>query len=403
MSRMSSIVFPMSKTHAYNLCFTFSTVEEIVHQMKLTEVKCLLTHPSLIERDLEAAKKAELSTDRIFQFTDDPEPLKEVSGVRDWRHMLGSEKEAENFRWRELTPQESENTVATINFSSGTTGMPKGVMISHSALIANVEQTAAVRWPNLDFAKGDKVESERWIGFLPLYHAYGQMYACLMAVKHHVPIYIMRQFIYEDYLRCIQDVRVTHLQVAPPVLVMMAKRPETKKYDLSSIESVLCGGAPLGKDLANEISRTFKCDVKQGWGMLGEIFAKSQRELIHRTGMTEVTCGSILQIEPRDDGTVGHLIPNNKLKLVDDDGNEVGFDTPGEMCIQAPNVMLGYWKNEAATRESLTSDGWLRTGDVAVINKEGLVWIVDRKKEVCIFWDINRDATLDLTCNSLSK
>lgn len=101
------------------------TVEEIVHQMKLTEVKCLLTHPSLIERDLEAAKKAGLSTDRIFQFTDDSQPLKEVSGVKDWRYMLGSEKEAENFRWKELSPQESEKTIATINFSSGTTGLPK--------------------------------------------------------------------------------------------------------------------------------------------------------------------------------------------------------------------------------------------------------------------------------------
>lgn len=107
--------------------------------------------------------------------------------------------------------------------------------------------------------------------------------------------------------------------------------------------------------------------------------------LTHGTvGMTEVTCGSIIQSEPRDDGTIGNLIPNNKLKLVDDDGNEVGFDTPGEMCIQAPNVMLGYWKNEAATREALTNDGWLRTGDVAIINKEGFIWIVDRKKEVCI-------------------
>lgn len=152
-------------------------------------------------------------------------------------------------------------------------------MISHSALIANVEQTAAVRWPQLDYKNGEKVTNERWIGFLPLYHAYGQMYANLMAVKFHVPIYIMRQFVYEDYLRCIQDVKVTHLQLAPPVLVMMAKRPETNKYDLSSIQSVLCGGAPLGKDLANEISRKFNCDVKQGWGMFLDRVSTCRLEL----------------------------------------------------------------------------------------------------------------------------
>lgn len=206
------------------------TVEEIVHQMTLTNAKCLLTHPSLIERDLEAAKKAgTLSKYQIFQFTDDPEPCKEKMGVKDWRYMIASEKEAENFRWQGLGREESEKTIATINFSSGTTGMPKGVMISHHALIANVAQTAKIRWPQKDFEGGDKVENERWIGFLPLYHAYGQMYANLMACKFHVPIYIMRQFIYEDYLRCIQNAKITDLQVAPPILVMLAKRPETKK------------------------------------------------------------------------------------------------------------------------------------------------------------------------------
>jgi acyl-CoA synthetase (AMP-forming)/AMP-acid ligase II len=140
-------------------------------------------------------------------------------------------------------------------------------MISHHSLIANVEQTAKVRWPDLDYKNGEKVTGNRWIGFLPLYHAYGQLYANLIAAKFTVPIHIMRAFVYEDFLKCIQDNKVTQLQVAPPVLVMMAKRPETKNYDLSSVEEILCGAAPLGKDLQNEISRRFKCEVKQGWGM----------------------------------------------------------------------------------------------------------------------------------------
>lgn len=350
----------------FSACNPIYTVDEVVHQMTLTNAKCLLVHPDLVERDLEAAKKAgTITPDRIFQFTDGPEPCKEKLGVKDWRHLLGSEAEADRYRWTELSPEESVNTVATINFSSGTTGMPKGVMISHHGLIANVAQTAVIRWPEKDFSKGDKVTDERWIGFLPLYHAYGQMYANLMTVKFDVPIYIMRQFVYEDFLRCIQDARITDLQVAPPVLIMLSKRPETTNYDLSSIRSILSGGAPLGRELQNEIARKFNCDVKQGWGM------------------SEVTCGSIIQVEPRDDGTVGQLIPNNQLRLVDDNEKDVGFDTPGEMLIKAPNVMLGYWRNEQATKDTFTPDGWLRTGDIAVINKEGFIWIVDRKKEVC--------------------
>lgn len=350
-------------TRCFSAINPIYTIDEIVHQIKLTEAKCILAHPDMIDRDVEAVKKSGVKV-QIFQFNDDERPLPDRNGIKDWRHMIGSEEEAKDYKWPELSAEESTKTVATINFSSGTTGMPKGVMIAHHGLISNVEQTAAVRWHNLDYKNGEKPEEERWLGFLPLYHAYGQMYACLMSVKFNVPIWIMRQFVYDDYCKAIQDHKITDLQVAPPVLIMMAKRPETKKYNLQSIKTILCGGAPLGKELQNEIAKKFNCVVKQGWGM------------------TEVTCGSVIQVESRDDGTVGQLIPNNKLKLVDDDGKEVGFDTPGEMVIQAPNVMLGYWKNEAATRDTLTKDGWLLTGDVAVINKEGFIWIVDRKKEV---------------------
>lgn len=238
-------------------------------------------------------------------------------------------------------------------------------MIGHHSLVANVIQTFAVRWPDVNFKTGEN-PGERWVGFLPLYHAYGQLYANLIAAKSLTPIYIMKQFVYTEFLRVIQDYKITHLQLAPPVLVMLSKRPETKSYDLSSLRGIMSGGAPLGAELQNDIKRKFGCGVKNGWGM------------------TEVTCGSIMQYDVKDDGTIGKLIPNNYLRLVDDDNNDVGFNKPGEMLIKAPNVMLGYWKNPAATRESL-ENGWLRTGDIAVINKEGYIWIVDRKKEVGVF------------------
>jgi len=238
-------------------------------------------------------------------------------------------------------------------------------MVSHRNLIANVTQTIAVRWPEVNFDAGER-PNERWIGFLPLYHAYGQLYVNLMATKINVPVHVMKQFVYTDFLRCIQDYKITHLQVAPPIMVMLAKRPETAGYDLTSLRGILCGAAPMSKELQNTISRQFNVEVKQGWGM------------------TELTCGSIMQMEPADTGTVGKLLPNTECKLLDDEGNEVGYDTPGEMVIRAPNVCLGYFENEAATRDTLSSDGWLKTGDVGVVNKEGLFWIVDRKKEVHI-------------------
>lgn len=336
------------------------TVSEVVHQLKNTGAKCILAHPTMVSNALAAAKQVGLSKEMIFQFND--EPCTPLEGIKDWREMIASPEDADKYQWRKLSPEESVNTVATINYSSGTTGLPKGVCISHHALIANVEQTIFMRWyPGL---KPGEKPKERWVGFLPLYHAYGQLYVNLMATKVCVPIYIMKQFVYSEFLRCIQEYKITHLQVAPPILVMMNKRPETKNYDLSSLKGILCGAAPLAKELQNEVSRDFKVDIKQGWGM------------------TEVTCGSILQVEPAYDGNVGKLIPNTECKLIDDDGKECGQDQPGEMYIRAPNVCLRYWKNETATKESLSPDGWLKTGDVAVFNKDKIFWIVDRKKEV---------------------
>ncbi|KAK5117989.1 hypothetical protein LTR62_004033 [Meristemomyces frigidus] len=364
----NNIFVPVAYLGIVGSCRAFSaanpiyTVAEVTHQLKNTGAVCILAHPTMVNNAVKAAKAAGLPRDRIFQFDDQPcEPL---DGVRDWREIMASPRDAEGYQWKRLRGEESVDTVATINYSSGTTGLPKGVCVSHHNLIANVAQTMNIRWPTLDLNSNQKIQGERWIGFLPLYHAYGQLYVNLMATKTNVPVYVMKQFVYSDFLRYIQEYKITHLQVAPPILVMLTKRPESKDYNLSSLKGMLCGAAPLSKELQNTVQRQFNVEVKQGWGM------------------TEVTCGSILQREASDSGTVGELIANTECKLLDDDGKEVGYDTPGEMYIRAPNVCLGYFKNEAATKDSIDPEGWLKTGDVAVVNKQGLFWIVDRKKEL---------------------
>ncbi|WPG98840.1 acetyl-CoA synthetase-like protein, protein [Acrodontium crateriforme] len=351
----------VGNTRAFSAVNPIYTVNEIVHQLKNSNAKALLVHPQMVKNAIAAAEKAGLSKNRIFQFND--EYCEEVDGIHDWRVMLGSIQEAETFQWKKLNGEASVKTLATVNYSSGTTGLPKGVSVSHHNLISNVEQTIAYRYKHIDFA-GGQVLKERWIGFLPLYHAYGQLYANLIATKLNVPIYIMKQFVYTDFLQHIQDFKISHLQVAPPVLVMMTKRPETSKYDLRSIQGIICGAAPLSKELQNLVAKRFKVEIFQGWGM------------------TELTCGSIVQRKMDDRGTVGKLIPNHECKLIDDDGNEVGYDTPGEMYVRSPNVCMGYFNNEQATKDSISEDGWLKTGDVAVVNKEGFFWIVDRKKEL---------------------
>lgn len=326
--------------------------------------KTILVHPKHLETAIEAADKAGFPRSRIFQFSDFQNSPQQ--GIPDWHSFIGSEAEGAAYRWPDFSPDASKSTVATINYSSGTTGLPKGVCVSHANLIANVEQTIFMRYAHRPYPFQARPQ-ERWIGFLPLYHAYGQLYTMLMATKLRVPIYIMTEFRYEEFLFNIGRYRITSLQIAPPILVMLSKRTETARYDLSSLKDCLCGAAPLSRELQNDCQRRFQFQINQGWGM------------------TEVTCGAMHVPGGIMDntGSIGQLDPNCEAKLVDDDGKEVALGEPGEILIRGPNIMLGYWRNEEATKDSLDADGWLKTGDVAVCNKEGFFWIVDRKK-VCL-------------------
>ncbi|KAF2119709.1 hypothetical protein BDV96DRAFT_642720 [Lophiotrema nucula] len=338
------------------------TVSEMVHQISNTQSQYILAHPSLAKTTIAAARQAGLPEGRVFLFSDMPNPSS--GGLQDWRSFLPSPTEADAYSFPELAPEESTSTTATVNYSSGTTGLPKGVEVSHHNLIANLDQTIYMRYLKKPW-NADTRPREVWIGFLPLYHAYGQLYTIAMAQKLQIPCYIMKQFQYEEFLRVIETHKVTHLQVAPPIMVMLSKRPETAKYDLSSVTDILCGAAPLSKELQNEISRKLNCEILQGWGM------------------TEVTCGAIHvpggTID--DSGSVGQLDPNCECMLLDDDGKEVAPGAPGELHVRGPNICIGYWRNPHATKESLSPDGWLKTGDIAVV-KDGWFWIVDRKKEL---------------------
>ncbi|KAG9962742.1 acetyl-CoA synthetase-like protein, partial [Aureobasidium melanogenum] len=350
----------VGNTRAFSAINPLSTVNEVVHQLKDSQARVLLVHPNMVKNAILAAEEVGLPKNRIFQFDD--QFCEEVAGIKDWTTMLGSSQESKALQWEKLNTA-STTTLATVNYSSGTTGLPKGVRISHFNLIANVVQIMACLWPQADITRGQVVQ-ERWLGFVPFYHAYGQMFTTLIALKMNFTVYIMKQFVFSDYLQHIQDYKISHLQVVPPILVMMIKRPETAQYNLKSVQGIFCAAAPLSSKLQSLVAQKFKVDIIQGWGM------------------TEITCGGILQQERDDTETVGKLLPNHECKLVDDEGNEVGHDTPGEIYIRAPNVCMGYFNNNQATKDTITEDGWLRTGDIAIVDKRGCFQIVDRKKEL---------------------
>ena len=234
-------------------------------------------------------------------------------------------------------------------------------------LIANTEQTIFLKNAEKpEFKRTGKypTATERWIGFLPLYHAYGQLNTMLMAAKLNVPVYIMSAFVYENMLEIIQNHKITELQVAPPILVLMSKHPATDNYDLSSLTKIFSGAAPLAQSLQSECTQRFKTSVGQGWGM------------------TEVTCAGLVAPAGIEDytGSVGVLLPNCEIKLMDENGKEVGQGERGEIYIKGPNISPGYWKNEQATKETMLEGGWLRSGDVAISDERGWFYIVDRLK-----------------------
>lgn len=344
--------------------------QEMSYQMRNTHAQVVLVHPSLLETVRKAAKAAAIAEDRLYIFSDNEH--QPVNGIKDWRSMLGTLKEASEYQWPRLPGAAARSQIAAVNYSSGTTGLPKGVKITHGNLIANVEQLAF--WAQVE-RPGIKLDvQEGWLGCLPLSHAYGQINTILMTVKLLKPVYIMTQFTYEDFLRAIQAHRITELFLAPPILVLMNKHPATSQYDLSSVLEICSGAAPLSSSLQIQCQERFGATIRQGWGM------------------TEITCaGTLIPSGLEDDtGSVGCLLSNCEAKVLDESGNDVSVGERGEVYIRGPNISPGYWKNEKATKETMLEGGWLRTGDVAVTDERGWFWIVDRLKvsHSCLFHSI---------------
>ncbi|XP_064603559.1 LOW QUALITY PROTEIN: uncharacterized protein LOC135468981 [Liolophura sinensis] len=243
--------------------------------------------------------------------------------------------------------------IVLLPYSSGTTGMPKGVMITHSTISANIKQFIGA-FPS--------VPEDRMLCYLPLFHIFGLM-TSLSALVAGVTLVVTPRFD-QNMLSVLEEQRISILNLVPPVCMFLSKHPLAQQTDLSSVRVAVSGAAALSADLLEQFQS-----------------ATGIQNTIQGYGMTECPI-AILDCKPALSGSVGRLLPNTRAKIVDvSDGRVLGAGEKGEICLQGPQVMAGYYGNPQATNDSL-SQGWLRTGDIGYYNSDGYFFIHDRLKEL---------------------
>ncbi|KAJ2901216.1 AMP-binding enzyme [Zalerion maritima] len=376
---------------------------ELAHQLKDSGAKFMLTAEKSLQTALEAAELVGLPKNRVLVFTDEAferelaesRKKKYGEGVRHWTDLIADKNDGISFSWVE--PSDSGTTTCCLNYSSGTTGVPKGVEISHRSYVANGVGVVHLASMQNDWEEYLQKRA-RGLCFLPMYHAYAQTYFVANFAKMGIPTYVMKAFDFEAMLKHVQEYKITVLTCVPPIVVALAKHPLAKRYDLSSVETLGSGAAPLGREVAQEVERLWNTVHHTG----GRSKKKDGQPLAVRQGwgMTEVTCSCMAWDPSHPVGTtaaVGELLPNCSGKLVDTSSDDPTTfkditepNKPGELWVTGPTLMRGYWRNEKATKESILVDNdgtrWFRTGDVAYVEGEygpgALFHIVDRIKEL---------------------
>ncbi len=250
-----------------------------------------------------------------------------------------------------------EDDVMVLPYSSGTTGLPKGVMLTHRNLVANVCQMTHV----LQYD-----EDELGLAALPFFHIYGMQVLMNGLLANGVTVVTMPRFDLEAALTLVQSLRITRFFAVPPMVLALAKSPLVEDYDLSSLKQIFSGAAPLGADLAAEAAGRVGCEVVQGYGM---------------TELSPVTHATA-EGDYRP-GTSGTAVSNTECRIVDPEtGEDQDAGGRGELWVRGPMVMKGYLNNPEATADTIDAEGWLHTGDVAVLDEAGHYSIVDRIKEL---------------------
>jgi acyl-CoA synthetase (AMP-forming)/AMP-acid ligase II len=314
------------------------TPHEIEHQLSDAGAVVLFAF-SFMRPAAEEAKKNLPRLRTIYTIDQLPEVLEGVS---------------EEYKPVTINPKED---VAALPYSSGTTGLPKGVMLTHYNITCDVKQGHGTREIPPDMIG-------LWL--LPLFHIYGMTVLMSSGIATANTGVVMLRFDVEEMMRLIQTYRITDLYLAPPAILAMVNLPDPSRYDTSSLRLISSGAAPLPLELAERAKAMFKCIISQGYGMT------ETSPTVNTQPFEKIKLES-----------VGPPFPDTFEKIVSlDTGEELPLGGVGELMVKGPQVMKGYWNNPEETAACLTPDGWLHTGDVARFDEDGYLYLIDRLKEM---------------------
>jgi acyl-CoA synthetase (AMP-forming)/AMP-acid ligase II len=320
------------------------TVDELKRQLNDANAKYLLTVPTFLDNAREAASQSGI--EEIFVLGDAEEETSFAS-------LLQTEGELPEVT---INPQED---LVVLPYSSGTTGLPKGVMLTHYNLIADVTQISELTGMS---------ERDNMIAILPFFHIFGMVALMAYGLLRRTTVVTMPRFDLDQFLQLMQEHKISRAYLVPPVVLALAKHPHVDNYDLSALKVITCGAAPLSKDLTVTCSERLDCTVNQGYGMT------------EMSPVTNLDGDALVNIKP---GSIGPLIPNTEAMFVDvETGESLKRNQQGEYWVRGPQRMPGYLNNPEATEESIDADGWYHSGDIGYIDDDDHVFIVDRLKEL---------------------
>ncbi|KAF2755780.1 acetyl-CoA synthetase-like protein [Pseudovirgaria hyperparasitica] len=343
--------------------------EEMTYALKTADSKYLMTTAASMEVALQAAKAAGLPKERIFLLEG---RLDGFASVQDLIELGKSHGEAGQIPAFKLPAGKKNGDVCGfLSFSSGTTGLPKAVMISHQNMIAQCMQLHQVCAPDYD----------KILAVIPLFHTWrgtarlkrhtvsGLVHFIHFPVLANSEIYMLPGFKMDTMLGAIEKYKIRDLFLVPPIVIRLARDPIVDKYDLKHVRRVFSGAAPTPAEILQLIAKRFPgCGFRQGYGMTESCSC--------------ITCHPFGWYDFKYAHKGGKIVANTQVKVIKDDGSEAGIGEPGEILARGPQIVMGYLNNEKATAETFDADSFLHTGDSGFFDADGMVQIVDRIKEM---------------------